>query len=143
MRLRIMVGLLVLLLGITGYTLYRDSHGATETPAHVYDPSMQTISEEGWAMSTNESTMLVATIRIDLDDALLADMDARSPRLMLEATDGSRAYVTGWRVAKGELVLSQFYNLSLAHYTSLVITWPEGSTQQITVDEDFRKLSQG
>lgn len=47
MKLRIMVGLLVLLLGITGFTLYRDSHGATETPDHVYEPSMQTISEEG------------------------------------------------------------------------------------------------
>lgn len=70
-------------------------------------------------------------------------MDARSPRLMLEATDGSRAYVTGWRVSDGELVMSQFYNLTVAHYTSLVITWPEGSTQQITVDEDFREPSQG
>ena len=103
MRLRIMTGVLILLLGITAYTLYRDSHVVAETPPdHVYEPPMQTVSEEGWTRPSEQWTMILAIIRLDLDDALLADMDAREPRLVLEATDGSRAYVTGWRVSKGE-----------------------------------------
>lgn len=68
MRLLVMLGLLVLLLGITGYTLYRDSHGGDETPDHVYEVPMQTVSEEAWSRTSNQWTALLATIRLDLDD---------------------------------------------------------------------------
>jgi hypothetical protein len=39
--------------------------------------------------------------------------------------------------------MSQFQSLAVAHYTALVITWPDGATQRVTIDEDFRHPSQG
>jgi hypothetical protein len=60
-------------------------------------------------------TMFVGTIRLDLDAALLARLDAESPKLVLEDSSGAVVPVLVWRVDRGQAVLQQFHNMQPAH----------------------------
>jgi hypothetical protein len=75
----------------------------------------------------------VGTIHVQLDADLLERLDRETPRLTLEADDGTRVTVTVWR-ARGDLTMTQFVGLRPAHYQTLVVDWGAGDPQLVPID---------
>lgn len=118
MRLRMIVGVLAILaLGI----------------GFVANPGLSLGQEKRQAQPT---TVEVGAMHLQVDPQLLARLDAESPRLALMADDGTWALVGLWR-AREALTLNQVIGLAPVRYRMLMVTWPDGTQQDIPIDVDL------
>lgn len=118
MRLRLIVGVLAILaLGI----------------GFVANPGLILGQEQRQAQP---AAVEVGAMHLQVDRQLLARLDEESPRLALLADDGSRALVGLW-MAKEALTLNQMIGLAPVRYRTLMVTWPDGTQQDIPIDVDL------
>lgn len=114
-----MVGVLVVLVAVTGYVLYRDgSQAGEDTTASVQMP-------------------LRGVVRIPVAAEQLGRLQEENPKLALWSDDGGKTLVLVWRVERGQIVMEQFHNLQAARYVTLTAEYDDGAKQELPVDVDL------